>query len=66
MSLSKCIVRICFTNGDSGYFVRWEDDGFRWTKNDEIATEVSYHAFFGIKEKLEEYDEVEAVYYDTL
>ena len=66
MSFSTCIIRINFTNGESGYFVRWEDDGFRWTKSDELATEVSYHAFFGIQEKLQEYDEVESVYYEMI
>ena len=66
MSLSKCIVKICFDNGDEGYFVRWEGDGFRWSESDELATEVSYHAFFDIKEKLLEFEGVSYVFDERL
>ena len=66
MSLSKCIVRILLSDGRTVYFVSWTEDGFRWTNSDEAAREVSYYDFFNIKERLEEYDGVEAVYYDTI
>lgn len=66
MSLSTCIIHIYFDDGDDGYFVRWEDDGFRWTENIELAAEVSYYNFFNIKERLLEMDGVKSVYEETL
>ena len=66
MSLSKCIVRIVLADEGTVYFVSWTSNGFRWTNSKDAATEVSYESFFNIKERLEEYEDVEYVNYDYI